>query len=221
MQLVSPIDRYVEATFTRFQDVLAAAPLVEPVTDDPVLALRRLGFLVETLTAFAVGHAVGRVGELVRRGCGARVRETVEAELAALTIPRGNITNVDPRRGRRPLVDELQSRMHARLWLAAGQARGLLQAIDRTVARVAPERMPALTTILAVLAADDLVALAFADQLELGWRYFVALVTGAPDPAIADEPRWSRGKALWAAWARRARCDQPPRVDRQYIVAIQ
>ncbi len=220
--LVSPIDRYVEVTFHKFCAVLAEAPLREPATDDPVLALRRLGFLVETLTAFALGHAVGRVGELVRRGCGAQVRDAVELQLAELgATPRGQTTDVDLRRGDRPLVGELHTRLHARLWLAAGQARALLQAIERTVGKVAPDRVQALTTILAVLATDDIAVLAFADQLELGWRYFTALATGAPDPAVADEPRWNRGKALWAAWARRVRCEQPTRVDRKYIVAIQ
>ena len=87
--------------------------------------------------------------------------------------------------------------------------------------RIAPDRVPALTTVLAVLATDDVAALAFADQLELGWRYFVALATDTPDPTVADEPRWRRGRALWAAWARRVRCEQGTRVDRQYIVGIQ
>jgi hypothetical protein len=222
MQLVSPIDRYVEVTFQRFCDVLAGAPLREPAADDPVLALRRLGFLVETLTAFALGHSVGRVGELVRRGCGAQVRDAVELQIAELgELPRERTTEVDPRRGDRPLAGELHTRLYARLWLAAGQARTLLQAIERTVSKVAPDRVPALTTILAVLATDDVAVLAFADQLELGWRYFTALATGAPDPTVADDPRWTRGKALWAAWARRVRCEQATRVDRHYIVAIQ
>jgi len=222
MQLRSPIDRYVETTFSKFQDALGEAPLREPIVDDPVRALRLLGFLVETLTAFALGHAVGRVGELIRRGCGARVRDAVECQLAELgATPRGQTTDVDARRCDRPLVDDLHARLHARLWLASGQARVLLHAIERTVAGIAPERGHALTTILAVLATDDVAVLAFADQMELGWRYFTALATGAPDPVVADEPRWRRGRALWAAWARRVRCEQGTRVDRQHIVAIQ
>ncbi len=222
--LVSPIDRYIDATFTRFQRTLAATRLDEPMVDDPLLALRRVGFLVETLTAFAVGHAVGRVGELVRRTSDASVRQALEAQLATVAIRPAygdRETLIDAPRGVRPLVAELHHRLHARLWLAAGQAHALLTAIDATVARVAPERLATITTTLAVLSEDEALALAFADQLELGWRFFIAIASGLPDPVVADGPRWRRGRALWAAWAQRARGEQVTRPGRDgYIVRV-
>lgn len=221
--LVSPIDRYVDATFQRFQDVLAAAALIEPVAEDPALGLRRLNFLVETLTAFAIGHAVWRVGELLRRGTAPEVRNAIEAELGRLSQTKRDDTATrfaaPPRTTRRPLADELRQQLHGRLWLAATQARALLKAIDRVVAEIAPERAAALTTTLSVLAEDVTGGYAFEDQLALGWRYFVAILDNRPDPQVADDPRWRRGRALWAAWSRRVRGDQPAPA-RDFIVRV-
>jgi len=216
--VVSPIDRYLDVTFTRYQEVLAATPLDEPITADPVIALRRVGYLVETLTAFALGHAVGRVAELLRRSCDSTVRVAIERELVrvggASERLRDRTTAVDRRRTDSPLVGELRGKLHARLWRAAGHARALLTAIDKTIARLDPERLATITTVLSVLAEDDITALVFADQLTLGWRYFIALAEGRPDPAVGDDPRWRRARALWAAWANRVREDQPTRPTR-------
>jgi hypothetical protein len=63
-----------------------------------------------------------------------------------------------------------------------------------------------------MLTDDTTIALAFTDQLELGWRFFTAVVEGTPDPAIDEGPRWRRARDLWPAWSRRVR-EPAPRDD--------
>ncbi len=63
----------------------------------------------------------------------------------------------------------------------------------------------ALGRALLLLTGDLTAVFGFADQLALGWKFFVAVVTDDADPEIPDEARWQRGRALWSAWSRRIR----------------
>ncbi len=215
------IDRYIDAIFTRYQTALRdeVATLREPSIDDVDRTCRRLGCMIETLTAFAIGHAVGRVVEAMRRidgtlaeliGRAAIGRAAIGRALSETGAPVASPSLLPPLhfvadRARRPLVDQLAAQLHQRLCLAARHARILVRAVATTVARHSPLHSPALLAALDLLAGDPAAAFAFGDQLALGWRFFLALVTGEADPELADEPRWQRGRALWSAWSRRMR----------------
>ncbi len=63
------VDHYIDSIFTRYQTELREqlGRLRDPAAVDTSLACRRLECMTETLTAFAVGHSVGRVVEAMRR----------------------------------------------------------------------------------------------------------------------------------------------------------
>jgi hypothetical protein len=208
--------RYIDTLFARYQAGLRelATSLVDPLakaSDADVVRIRRtLGRLVETLTAFATGHAVGRIVEAIRRTdpdlaepitrAVSRVYVGAESTVELLPTPR---YLVDAER--RPVVEVFAAELHQRICLAAREARALVRAVGTTVASLAPDRMVTLVGILDRLTDDPASSFAFTDQLELGWSFFLAVATDAPDPAIPDEPRWQRGRALWSAWSRRVR----------------
>ena len=217
------IDRYIDSIFSRHQTALRelTATLAEPHADEVECSCHRLDRLIETLTAFAIGHAVGRVAEVMRR-IDASLDGPIGQAMASTRLASGTIPPLPPLRyladaDRRPLVDALGARLHVRLGLAAAHARALVRAVAAVVTRAG--RGPALVNALEVLAADPAAAFAFADQLALGWRFFVAALANAPDPQLPDEPRWQRGRELWAAWSRRVR-GTPVRGSREFILRV-
>jgi hypothetical protein len=98
-----------------------------------------------------------------------------------------------------------------------------LARVKHAIERSAPPARAALARTLDRLADDETSALAFADQLALGWRFFTAINTGSCDPVIEDTARWRRGREIWPVWSRRAR-GLPPRDEQvavtEYIVRI-
>lgn len=241
------IDPYLDAVFHRFERVLATATarLAEPRVVDLDRthfagsaagelraygmggALRRLELLGETLVGFATGVAVGQVFQAAQRAFGS------ELTLARVAFPRDPPrTHVTPCRylydaDRRPLVDVLGARLQVELRRAVRRARIQLEQQCAAILASAPTRREALATVLDVLANDETAAQAFADQVELGWRYFVAITEGARDPVVDDAPRWRRGREMWQAWSRRARglvpveiCDHAAVVRAGYVMRI-
>ncbi len=218
-----PIDRYIDSIFNRHQIALRelTATLAEPHVDEVECACHRLDKMIETLTAFAIGHAVGRVAEVMRR-TDATLDAPIGRAMTSTRLASGTIAPLPPLRyladaDRRPLVDALGARLHVRLGLAAAHARALVRAVATVVTRAG--RGPALVNALELLAADPAAAFAFADQLGLGWRFFVASLADATDPELPDEPRWQRGRDLWTAWSRRVR-GTPVRGTREFILRV-
>jgi len=214
------IDRYVDAIFSRYQTILReyVATLAQPAVTDVARACHCLERMIETVTAFAVGHAVGRVVEAMRR-----IDRDLEAPIAevltTVKLPALTANLLPPLRfvadaSLRPLVDDLAGRLNERLALAARQARILVRAIATAVGA----RRSELANALHLLAIDPTAAFAFGDQLALGWRFLVAVITDTADPAVPDEPRWQRGSALWSAWSRRIRGIRTQ--EREYILRV-
>jgi hypothetical protein len=211
------ITRYVGATFHSFERALVGtvATLREPRVADPERASRRLGFLVETLSGIALGLAVGQLGQAVRRGLGAAACDAVTEQLARVarggTRPSGVVIGrldgvprflVDAHA--RPLLDELGGHLQARLCGSVEDARALVSSIHGTLLRVAPDRLGAFASLLALLARDDAAAIVFDDHLKAAWDHFCAMVTGKRPAELPEVPRWRSVRATWMAWSRRA-----------------
>lgn len=216
------VDRYIDSIFTRYQTELRAqlAALEDPAAVDTSRACRRLECMIETLTAFAVGHAVGRVVEAMRRIDSTLVEPMAQA-IASVQAP-AMASVLPPKRffadDRRPILDTLGGLLHQRLALAARHAREITRALATTLTRLG--RAAALGRALLLLTGDEEAAFGFADQLALGWRFFVAVVTDDADPELPDEPRWQRGRALWSAWSRRIRGTEMRQPTREFIVRV-
>ncbi len=215
------VDRYIDSLFTRYQTELREqlARVQDPAVQDPPRACRKLDCMIETLTAFAVGHAVGRVVEAMRR-IDATLAEPMAQAIAAVKPP-ARTSVLPPQRffvddDKRPIVDTLAGQLHQRLALAARHARELTRVLAAALTRLG--QAPALGRALLLLTADPAAAFGFADQLALGWKFFVAVVTDAADPDLPDEPRWQRGRALWSAWSRRIRGTKAP--AREFILRV-
>ncbi len=214
------VDRYIDSIFTRYQAELRAqlAALEDPVVEDTSRACRRLECMIETLTAFAVGHSVGRVVEAMRR-IDSTLVEPMALAIASVGAP-ALISVLPPTRffadDRRPILDTLGGLLHQRLALGARHARELIRALATTLTHLG--QAAALGRALLLLTSDPTAAFGFADQLALGWRFFVAVVTDAADPELPDEPRWRRGRALWSVWSRRIRGTKAP--AREFILRV-
>lgn len=198
------VDGYVDATFERFERALAAlAPqLAEPRVTDPARARRRLDLLVETLTGIAIGAAVGAVAARLRRGGGAEVRAAVEARLAVIARQRPPAALVAVGDDDGALARAFPRLLWPRLCAAVGVTRTCVRELEDDVRRVAPAQPGAVAQVLAVLAADDASALAFADHLAIGWATFAAVVAGTAPPVVPDDARHARCAATWRAWTR-------------------
>lgn len=201
------VDRYIDSIFTRYQTELCEqlASLQDPAVEDPARACRNLACMIETLTAFAVGHAVGRVVEAMRR-IDATLAEPMAKAIATVKPPP--VTSVLPPKkffpdDKRPILDTLAGQLHQRLALAARHAREIMRVLAAVLTRLG--HASALGRALLLLTGDPAAGFGFAEQLALGWSFFVAVVTDAADPDLPDEPRWQRGRALWSAWSRRIR----------------
>jgi hypothetical protein len=179
------------------------ATLADPEVPDMYYARRRLGAMIETLTAFAIGHAVGRVVEAMRRIDGSLAKPMADAMAAvkpaveSMLVPNTYLADAETR----PIVDTFAGLLHQRIGVAARHARLLL----RAVAEVIGSNGHAFANALELLVKDSTGAFAFADQLAIGWRFLLAVIGDLPDPALPDEPRWQRGRALWSAWSRKIR----------------
>jgi hypothetical protein len=183
----SPVERHVEAQFTRLRGALALGEmLADPRARNPDTARAHALSFVEVLVGFAIGNAIAHVIP--------GPRDRLGAIAGATRLPR---TPVVPRflrdPERRPIVELVFSQLHFRLCLAEPQVRAALAGGRLT--DVAPA------------------VLAFEDQLALGWRFLCAVIEGKPDPAIDDAPRWRRARLLWPTWSQRARgvmtCSSP------------
>jgi hypothetical protein len=209
MSLEASVHHYVDTLFAGYQAALreVAGSLVEPASFEVARIPRTIDRLLETLTAFALGHALRRVIEYAQPDEPALLAE-LATTIGALDAPQSD----PPRRyladaDRRPMVEALVAALQMRLCLAARHARRVLLGVAATIAKHAPERGARFLQALDRMA-DPAIAAVFGDQLALGWQHFAAVVGGRPDPEIPDEPRWQRGRALWSAWSRRVRGTQ-------------
>ncbi len=207
------IERYVVATFARFERaVVAQLPaLAEPRVADLDLALRRLGFLVETLCGFAVGAAVGAVAREARRGFGEEVRERVGVLVGRIVEGGSRATAASElapperlvRAPGRPLVDAAGGQLLARLRRSMPETRTHVTDIHAEVMRVAPARLPTFVALLERLVGDDAPALAFAEQLVLGWQHYAAMVSERRSVRSPGAGKREGGPGPWRAWTDR------------------
>jgi hypothetical protein len=206
------IERYVAATFTRYERVLVTLipTLEEPRVVHLDIALVRLRFLVETLAGFAVGVAIGAVVRSVRRGFGEEVRDRVSA-LLDQTVRGGSPTTAISERlpaarflsdPGRPLLDALGSLLLARLRRLQPETCTHVANIHAEIMRVAPARLPLFAAVLKLLVADDVSALTFSDQLALGWQHYTAAVSARPRARLSEADAKERG-GPWRAWTHR------------------
>jgi hypothetical protein len=207
-----PIEGYVAATFERYERVLMRLipTLEEPRVSDPDLALKRLGFLVETFAGFAVGAAIRPVARSTRSGFGEEVRGRVALLLGRLRhaeLPAVSASALDPPRFLRdldrPLLDALGARLLVRLCQSIPQTRACIAAIHAEVARITPAQLPAFADSLVQLATDDAPALAFSDQLASGWRHYGASLSARRPGGPPEAKRAEDEHALWPVWTRR------------------
>ena len=213
-------DRYIDSIFTRYQSELRThlSALDDPAVEDVGRACRRLACMIETLTAFATGHAVGRVALAMRR-IDATLAGPMAHAIAAVHPPAMPRVLPPPRffaDDKRPILDTLGGLLHQRLALAARHARELVRAVASTLTRLG--QAAALGRALLLLAEDPTAAFGFLDQLALGWTFYVAVVTDTADPELPDEPRWQRGRALWSTWSHRIRGTKAP--SREFILRV-
>lgn len=200
------IDRYVAATFARYQRALIAQlpTFAEPRVVDTDRAIKRLRFLVETLAGFAIGAAIGAAANAAKRGFGAEVRAGVGRVVGRIlldTAPRAPVTELlEPvpflRDPSRPLLDALGAQLSARLCAAIPEVRTQISLIHAEITREAPALLRAFADALDRLAADDAPALAFADQLTAGWLFYAA---AAGDGAHAATGA-TDAKGTWRSW---------------------
>lgn len=192
---------FAEATAHRLAATVLVAiePLAEPIGVDPARALATLDRMIETLIGCAIGHALAPIIAVGRRS--ARTAGRAFDPVAVLSrvvaaagtgIPAETHAPVIADPQRRPLVDELGARLHARMLAAAGAlaagAHALVTAapeLGRAAVRAAVERA----------IGDDLCALRFADRIVTGWAALVAVLAGGEPPA----------DRLWQPWVRRVR----------------
>jgi len=206
------IERYVAATFTRYERVLVTMipTLQEPRVVHLNLALARLRFLVETLGGLAVGIAIGAVARSVRRGFGEEVRDRISALLDQ--IVRGDAPAMamsefllparflrDPGR---PMLDALGTLLLARLRRLQPETCTHVSSIHAEIMRVVPARLPLFAAVLKLLMADDVSALTFSDQLALGWQHYTAAVSDRPRARLPEADA-KEGEGPWRAWTTR------------------
>ncbi len=232
------IDRYLTFTTTTLHRVLAStvASLVEPRAADPGLAMRHLGCLVETLVGAAAGAVIGQVVSAVLQVIGRDARPALEARLreALWRIgPRGGA----PRRpslhavppfvadaAARPLVDELGARLHPRLATARAEHQSVLL---RVATAIPAEPATTLTSTLAQLHDDILVAHVWSEHLRIAWWAYAAAVSSMRDAAASVPPALASSMccATWQTWLRLVRGERPERAavtpaPGEYIMAV-
>ena len=220
--LAPAIDAYVAATYRHYERAMTT---LIPAFSEPRFAighrddraLKRLRFLIETLTGIAIGTAVGHVATAMRRRLGDPLRDAVTVpltQLARIAAPsaEGGIHPILPRArflddAARPLLNEFGARLHLRLCQSMPACRSHLAAIGDAVDRVAPNQLDSLASVL--LASDDAAALAFGDHLALGWQHYNASIAGSP--VEIPEVIRPRIRDTWRAWTRRLSGPAPKR----------
>jgi hypothetical protein len=194
---------FAEATARRLAATVLVTiePLAEPIGVDPGRALVTVDRMVATLVGYAIGHALAPVIAAARRSArlGGRTLDSMKVVSRAIasagTDVESPIATHDPVIGdaqRRPLVDELGARLHARMLATAG---GLASAAHALVMAVRESERASVIAALQRTTGDDLCALRFADQIVTGWATLVAVLDGGNAPA----------DRLWQPWARRVR----------------
>lgn len=215
------IERYVAATFARYEQVLVAVvpTFVEPRVSEPDLPLRRLRFLVETLAGFAVGSTIGAVARETRRGFTLEVRDRIGQLVDRITDEGSQAVATSellpPVRflcdSSRPLLDTLGSQLLVRLGRSIPETRTHVSCIHAEIMRTAPSRLRQFASMLERLAADDVLADAFFGQLVAGWQCYVAAVSERRPAALFGGEQQGRDKEPWRTWARRI--EGPPARD--------
>lgn len=200
------IDTYITTTYRRFERVMTTQipTLPEPrVTIDDERALKRLRFLIETLTGVVIGVTVGQVASAIRRKATEPVRAAITEQLArmARSAAPPAATGIHPiprflEDSERALLDRFGSHLHVQLFQSIPVCRTHLA----TIAQVARDHLDELTKIL--MANDDLPALTFADHIALGWQHYTASLT-TPPSAIPDDGVRTRTRDTWRTWTRR------------------
>ena len=213
------IARHVGVTTAVLADVLATTldGFAEPRTQDPELAMRRLGYLVETLVGAAAGAVIGRVTSATLRSLGSEVAPVLENQLRAALrrIGPGQKTQsaealtpelpafVDSSTAR-PFAEELAVRLHRRL---AHASRDHHQVLTRIASAVPAERAATFLATLASLDEDPMLAHLWSEHLLIAWQCYAAAISDAHDavPAIPPALASSASCETWRAWLRRVR----------------
>lgn len=216
------IERYVAATFARYEQVLVATipTFDEPRISEPDLALKRLRYLVETLAGFAVGATVGAVAREARRGFTLELHGRIDQLLGRITregsLAVATTELVPPLRflsdSKRPLLDALGSQLLARLTQSIPETRTHVSSIHAEIMRTVPSRLPQLASVLERLAADSALADAFSGQLASGWQCYLASVSERRPAAPSVAEKRERDEEPWRAWARRIEGPPAPTV---------
>jgi hypothetical protein len=204
------LDRYVAAVMAVAQrtTLVTMRSLAEPrAPGDPARALRVVEQLVEALAGFVVGASIGPLARRLRHAGSEPLRSAVNASLHALSrpgapsaLPVREPAPAGPRflpdAHMRPLVDELGSRMCARLPYAHGEARVLLRSMLMAAERSddAARTISTLTVALSV-AAGDVAWLGerLTPAVTEAWMHATAVMHGTPLTS-----------GIWATWSRRA-----------------
>jgi hypothetical protein len=213
------IARHVGVTTAVLAHVLATTlgDFEEPRTQNPELAMHRLGYLVETLVGAAAGAVIGRVASATLRSLGREVAPALENQLRAALrrIGPGQKTQsaealtpelpafVDSSTAR-PFAEELAVRLHRRL---AHASRDHHQVLIRIASAVPAERTATFLATLASLDEDPMLAHLWSEHLLIAWQCYAAAISDAHDavPAIPPALASTASCETWRAWLRRVR----------------
>jgi len=213
------IARHVGVTTAVLAHVLATTigGLEEPRTQNPELAMHRLGYLVETLAGAAAGAVIGRVTSATLRSLGRELAPEVEQRLRAALRrigPGQNTGRAEPltpalpafvdSSTARPFSEELGVRLHRRLAYAGRDHHAVLTQIASAVPAA---RTATFLATLAALDEDPMLAHLWSEHLLIAWQCYAAAISDARDAAPAIPPALAATASCetWRAWLRRVR----------------
>jgi hypothetical protein len=217
------IARHVGVTTAVLAHVLATAVsgFEEPRTQNPELAMHRLGYLVETLVGAAAGAVIGRVTSATQRSLGREVAPVLENRLRAALRRIGPgqkarsaeaLTPALPAfvdsSTARPFAEELAVRLHRRL---AHASRDHDEVLTQLASAVPAERTATFLATLAALDEDPMLAHLWSEHLLIAWPCYAAAISDARHaiPAIPPALASTASCETWRAWLRRVRGERP------------
>jgi hypothetical protein len=213
------IARHVEVTTAVLTRVLATTlgGFAEPRTQNPELAMHRLGYLVETLVGAAAGAVIGRVTSATLRSLGREVAPALEQQLRAALRRIGPGQTIQGAEAltpalpafvdsstARPFTEELAVRLHRRL---AHASRDHREVLTRIASAVPAARTATFLATLASLDDDPMLAHLWAEHLVIAWQCYAAAISDALDavPAIPPALASTASCETWRTWLRRVR----------------
>lgn len=191
----NPLEIYVIATLGGLDRAVADAVLTEPKVRDATLARWAITCVTETLAGLAIGATIGAVADAIRRTFGVTPVVSTAVEPGPRPAPWLEAERAIT------AVAELKHELRRRLALGH---RAVLEMLAPIEDQIAARDRAAYTSVLGVLARDELVAERYAPQLQAGWRCTAAAIESRTIPAI--DPLWQR----WALRFRRERAAITP-----------